>query len=62
VIPELALSARMLATIRIGVVGVATLVAAYPALYLTGSISGAEVQSILGVFRRRVGAGAPSVQ
>jgi O-antigen/teichoic acid export membrane protein len=61
-LPDLAFSARMLATIKIGVVGVATLVAAYPALYLTGSISGAEVQSILGVFRRGQGAAAPSVE
>lgn len=62
VLPDLAFSARMLATIRIGVVGVATLAAAYPALYLTGSISGAEVRSILGIFQRGVGAGAPSVE
>jgi hypothetical protein len=61
-LPDLASSARMLATIKIGAVCVATLVAAYPALYLTGSISGAEVQSILGVFRRGAGAGAPSVE
>jgi O-antigen/teichoic acid export membrane protein len=61
-LPELAYSARMLATIKIVVVCVATLVAAYPALYLTGAISGAEVQSILGVFRRGEGAGAPSVE
>jgi O-antigen/teichoic acid export membrane protein len=60
-VPELAYGARMLATIKIGVVCAATLVAAYPALYLTGSISGAEVQSILGVFRRRERAGAPLV-
>jgi len=59
-LPDLAFSARMLATIKIGAVCVATLVAAYPALYLTGAISGAEVRSILGVFRRGEGAGAPS--
>jgi O-antigen/teichoic acid export membrane protein len=50
--PGLAFNARMLATIKIGVVCAATLVAIYPALYLTGSISGEEVRSILGIFRR----------
>jgi O-antigen/teichoic acid export membrane protein len=60
--PELAFSGRMLATVKLGVVGVATLVAAYPAMYLTGSISGAEIQSILGIFRRGAGAVVPSAE
>jgi len=62
VFPDIVSGARMLATLKIGVVGVATLVAAYPALYLTGSISGAEVQSIMSVFKRSAGASVPSVE
>jgi hypothetical protein len=50
--PEPASGARMIATVRVGVAGVAALVAAYPALYLTGAITGPEMRSILHVFRR----------
>jgi len=51
----LAYGARMLATIKIAVAGIAALVAAYPALYVTGAISGPEMRSVLGVFRRAGG-------
>jgi O-antigen/teichoic acid export membrane protein len=52
IFPDLVSGARMLAAIKVGVVCVATLATAYPALYLTGAVSGAEVRSILHVFRR----------
>ncbi|MGH9738300.1 MAG: lipopolysaccharide biosynthesis protein [Candidatus Acidiferrales bacterium] len=53
---------RILAIIKVGVVCLAALVATYPALYLTGSISGAEVRSIRNIFRRSPGTALPSVQ
>lgn len=60
--PVLASSHRMLATIKIGVVGVATLLATYPALYLTGAVSGQEVRSILQAFRRSEAPSVPTIE
>jgi len=49
--PDITSSARMLAVTKVGVGCLAALVAVYPALYLTGAVSGAEVRSVLGIFR-----------
>jgi O-antigen/teichoic acid export membrane protein len=57
--PAWASSARLLATIKVSAIGIATLVAAYPVLYLTGAVSSAETQSILEVFRKKGGASVP---
>lgn len=57
-LPDLGYNARIQAAVKVVVVCVATLMASYPALYLTGAISGSETRSILNVFRR---SGSPSV-
>lgn len=60
--PNVGFGDRTLAIIKVGVVCLAALIAIYPALYLTGSISGAELRSIRNVFRRSEGAVLPSVE
>ena len=53
VMPSSLSNARLLATVRVSAVCVATLVSAYPILYFTRAISNSEVRSILEVFKRK---------
>jgi len=53
-----AVSERMLAVLRLIGVGLLTGAAIWPALILTGSLSGGESRASLGVFTRKVGASA----
>jgi len=54
-------SARMLAGIKIGIVGLVTLLAGYPFLYLTRAISLTETRMILNVFKRKAAVSSGSV-
>jgi len=49
-------NARTLATIKVGIVGLTTLLAAYPFLTLTKALSGKEVRLIMDVLRRKTSA------
>jgi hypothetical protein len=51
-------SPRMLATIKVSAIGLALLVSAYPALWLSGALSKTEVQAIFNIFSKKVGAGS----
>lgn len=55
VVPDVTAGARMLAGLRVCVVGLAALLSAFPALYFTGAISGAEIRSVVKAFRGPVG-------
>ncbi len=46
-------SARLLATIKVGIVGTAALLALYPSLHLTGAVSGSELRIVLDLFRKK---------
>ncbi len=46
-------SARLVATIKVVIVGIAALLALYPSLHLTGAISRTELRMILDVFRKK---------
>jgi O-antigen/teichoic acid export membrane protein len=61
-VPSFGSTGRMLAAYKIGMVCLAAAVAGFPALYLTGSFSGAEFRSVLGIFRRGRAAGLPSFE
>lgn len=57
--PDSMLNARMLAAAKVAAVSLATLVSAYPVLYMTRAISNSEVRSILDVFRKRAATTVP---
>jgi O-antigen/teichoic acid export membrane protein len=52
-------NARLLATAKVAAVSLATLLCAYPVLYVTGAISRSEVRSILDLVRKRRAAAVP---
>jgi hypothetical protein len=60
-VPSYSASPRLLATLRIGAVGIAALISVYPLLHLTGALSRAEVRSIVGVFKTRTAVTDPTL-
>lgn len=59
-LPVFVSSPRLLAIIQVAAIGLGLLVAAYPAMRLTGAISNEERRAIFNLFWRRAGAAAPA--
>ena len=59
-VPSYNANPRLLATLRVGAVGIAALISVYPFLHLTGALSSAEARSIVAVFKTRTAVTDPT--